>query len=128
MLKTLCSTCMYLLQDGGINFNIGLEKRRFRGSLVAFCGDNLASQDVGGFIRLASAYRRCRNCMATNEQLQHQVNIHCFKLQSPCTVFQLHRRTTYYTVIYKACMCVYLNVESPKPTQLCMKTVITLCC
>ena len=40
---------------------------------MAFCGDNLASQQVGGFINLSSANRRCRHCLATKQEIQDKV-------------------------------------------------------
>ena len=39
------------------------------------CADNLASQLVGGYKALHSAFRKCRYCMATDEQMQEHVSV-----------------------------------------------------
>ncbi len=38
-----------------------------------FNGDNLASQYLGGYEGLASALRKCRQCMAVDEDMQSKV-------------------------------------------------------
>ena len=40
------------------------------------CADNLASQLVGGYKALHSAFRKCCYCMATDKQMQEKVNMH----------------------------------------------------
>ena len=39
-------------------------------TVILIPGDNLASQYLGGYKRLASALRMCRHCMAVNAQIQ----------------------------------------------------------
>ena len=52
-------------QDGS---NIGDEV--FRSTLTVVSADNLASQLIGGYKVLNSAFRKCRYCMATDEQIK----------------------------------------------------------
>ena len=44
-----------------------------KGTLTLVPGDNLASQCLGGYKSLSSALRKCRQCMATNEDMQAKV-------------------------------------------------------
>lgn len=46
---------------------------KFYGSLLVVPGDNLASQFLGGYKSLASADRKCRQCMTTNNDMQSKV-------------------------------------------------------
>ena len=39
--------------------------------------DNIASQLIGGYKALNAAFRKCRYCMATDEQMQTKVSIIC---------------------------------------------------
>ena len=50
---------------------------KFKGTLTLFAGDNLASQYIGGFKSLSAALRKCRYCMAVDEDMQSKVIIHC---------------------------------------------------
>ena len=43
------------------------------GTLTIVPGDNLASQYLGGYKSLASALRKCRQCMAVNTDMQTKV-------------------------------------------------------
>ena len=38
--------------------------------------DNLASQLIGGYKALNAAFRKCRFCMATDEQMQSKVRMY----------------------------------------------------
>ena len=49
----------------------------FNGTITLIPGDNLASQYIGGYKSLASALRKCRHCMAVDEDVQTKVYIHC---------------------------------------------------
>lgn len=44
-----------------------------KGTVTLVPGDNLASQCLGGYKSLASAHRKCRQCMAVNEGMQTKV-------------------------------------------------------
>lgn len=45
----------------------------FRGTITVIPGDNLASQYLGGYKSLASALRKCRHCMAVDQEIQTKV-------------------------------------------------------
>ena len=45
----------------------------FNGTITLIPGDNLASQYLGGYKSLASALRKCRHCMAVDEEIQSKV-------------------------------------------------------
>ncbi len=42
---------------------VGTAEYKFMGTISLIPGDNLASQYLGGFKGLASALRKCRQCM-----------------------------------------------------------------
>ena len=46
-----------------------------KGTITLVPGDNLASQCLGGYKSLASALRKCRQCMAVNEDMQTKVSV-----------------------------------------------------
>lgn len=82
------------------------ESIAFRGALLAFLGDNLASHLIGGFKEgISFALRICRSCMITSEQSQEITaerdctlrtpeshEHHCFLLDGP---LRSHFSTTY---------------------------------
>ena len=47
----------------------------FHGSLAIVSADNPASNAMGGFTESTSAYRHCRQCMGTKEEMKTQVNL-----------------------------------------------------
>ena len=49
----------------------------FEGTLSLFAGDNFASQYIGGYKALSSALRKCRYCMAVDEDMQSKVSLEC---------------------------------------------------
>lgn len=51
----------------------GAEKA-FRGTLILVSSDNLASQLIGVYKCLASALRKCRFCMAIEEDIKSKVS------------------------------------------------------
>uniref|UniRef100_A0A1X7T5K3 Uncharacterized protein n=1 Tax=Amphimedon queenslandica TaxID=400682 RepID=A0A1X7T5K3_AMPQE len=61
------------LEQNGLVVTTGNSQTRFYGSLFLVPGDNLASQYLGGYKSLASAHRKCRTCMTTNEDMQNKV-------------------------------------------------------
>lgn len=53
---------------------IGDHQYSFEGALVAFLGDTPAVNMAGGFKEgVGRAMRKCRHCMATNDQIQTKV-------------------------------------------------------
>ena len=65
-------TIISILQDEGVQFQLGKEKYTFRGTLALVVGDNLGSQYIGGYKQLASALRKCRYCMAVAEDMSQR--------------------------------------------------------
>lgn len=56
-----------------MSFEIDGATYKFNGTITLIPGDNLASQFLGGYKSLASALRKCRFCMAVDEQMQTKV-------------------------------------------------------
>ena len=50
-------------------------KHALKGALVAVSADNLASQAIGGYKALYSAFQKCRQCMATSDTMQTKVGL-----------------------------------------------------
>ena len=44
------------------------------GTITLLAGDNLASQFLGGYKSLASAFRKCRHCMAVQTDMETKVS------------------------------------------------------
>lgn len=66
-----------LAKDDGHCFNIHGQPRHFRGGLLLWTGDTLASQYMGGYKEgVGGALRFCRNCMATREESNIKVCCH----------------------------------------------------
>ncbi len=63
-----------LLQDDGVDFKIQGRVVNFRETITVVAADNLASWNLGGYMTLSSATRKCRFCMATGTDMQVQVN------------------------------------------------------
>lgn len=63
------------MQDDGVSFDIDGSHYTFNGTLTIVPGDNLASQYLGGYKSLASALRKCRHCMAVDDDMQTEVHM-----------------------------------------------------
>lgn len=63
-------TDLNTLATTGISVNINGIDRTFRGALLSFLADNLASNQLGGFKQSFSfSYRSCRTCLVTQNSL-----------------------------------------------------------
>jgi hypothetical protein len=62
-----------IVQDGGHIFKINDEMRSFRGTVAFVSGDNLGSQEIGGFKIEPGANRKCRECMGNPEDVATKV-------------------------------------------------------
>ena len=61
------------MQTGGYGFTI---KNQEICSLVMFLSDTLAAHQLGGFkVGVGLSFRKCRNCLATAEQMNEKVVI-----------------------------------------------------
>ena len=56
-----------------MSFHFDGVNRQCRGTLVNVSADNPAACVLGGFKQLHSAFRKCRFCMATDEDVQSKV-------------------------------------------------------
>ena len=75
------------LSSSGIEITRDGRKHRYKGALIAFLADDLASHTVGGFKQSMSfAKRFCRSCMATKGEACKKFRAEEFVLRTP----QLH--------------------------------------
>lgn len=65
-----------LEQDGGHQFNVRGVKRSFAGTIAFVSGDNLASQELGGFKVGPGAHFKCRECLGSADELTTKVITH----------------------------------------------------
>ena len=61
------------LQDEGVPLAVNGETHYFHGAVTIVSADNPASTSLGGFKESASAFRLCRHCMGTAEDVQTKV-------------------------------------------------------
>lgn len=71
----IIATIIIMYQDAGYIFNINGKDTRVYGSLVAVLADNLASNAIGGFKEGFTAYRSCRQCLATRTEAKTKVSV-----------------------------------------------------
>ena len=62
-----------LEQDGGYPFNLNGNSKCFSGTIAFVSGDNLASQELGGFKVGPGSHLKCRECMGQTEEIQTKV-------------------------------------------------------
>ena len=88
-----------ILSTTGISIPVHGVVRTFKGALLAFLGDNLASNDLGGFKKSFSfSFRSCRTCFVTRDTWKSSFlsetfdkredkthDTHCKQLQHPIT-------------------------------------------
>lgn len=68
-----------ILQNEGINISVNGQTKNFKGFLVFCPGDTPAQALLGGFKESVAAYRPCRSCMITYDQLKkchHENQVH----------------------------------------------------
>ena len=72
-----------ILSTTGITVSISGEQRTFKGALLTFLADNLASNELGGFKKSFSfAFRSCRTCMVTKDSLGSSFVSNKFELRT----------------------------------------------
>ena len=72
------------LSSSGIEITRNGKKHIYKGALIAFLADNLASHNVGGFKQSMSfAKRFCQSCMATKEEACKKFKAEEFVLRTP---------------------------------------------
>ena len=63
------------MQERGVTFKLHGSQHTFRGTITLFPADNLASQYIGGYKALNAALRKCRHCLAVQEDMQSKVRL-----------------------------------------------------
>ena len=72
-----------ILSTTGITVTVSGEQHTFKGALLTFLADNLASNDLGGFKKSFSfAFRSCRTCMVTKDSLGSSFVSNKFELRT----------------------------------------------
>ena len=56
-------------------FIIDTKERHFRGTIAYFSADNRGAQYIGGFKQGSQSHRKCRECMASNDEIQSLVRV-----------------------------------------------------
>ena len=75
---------MKTLSKDGVKISINGEECRYQVGVLATLADTLAAHSLGGFKESMSfAYRICRSCMATTEQIQFSFVESDFELRTP---------------------------------------------
>lgn len=59
-----------IIQEEGVMFEFDGWRVSFRGTIMVVSTDNLAAWSLDGFKALASAFRKCQDCMVTMEEMQ----------------------------------------------------------
>ena len=71
------------LAMSGLTVSVGDEPRTFKGALLAFLADNLASNDLGGFKKSFSfSFHCCRTCLATQDTVSSAFISNGFQLRT----------------------------------------------
>ena len=79
-----------ILATTGVSLSVNGVQRTFKGALLAFLADNLASNELGGFKKSFSfAFRSCRTCMVTNDSLSSAFVSDAFESRTE-TTHRLH--------------------------------------
>ena len=65
----------FTLQENGVAFVINGATQYFRGTVTLISADNPASTVLGGFKQSPSAFRCCRHCMGSEEDIQSKVYV-----------------------------------------------------
>jgi hypothetical protein len=61
------------MQDEGFQFRIKDVDKSIQGTIAYFSAHSLGAQYVGGFKQGSKAHRKCRECMAKDEEIQTKV-------------------------------------------------------
>jgi hypothetical protein len=88
MIRPFINDIKSLESDNGVTFNINGQNRNFHGTVSVVSADNPASQAIGGFKEGAMAFRKCRFCLATDNDIQTKFNEASFELRN----IEDHRR------------------------------------
>ena len=73
ILAPIMEEVLHLEQDGGYQFTVLGEKRSFAGTIAFVSGDNLASQELGGFKVGPGSHLKCRECLGATQVIKTKV-------------------------------------------------------
>ena len=73
ILAPIMEEVLQLDQDGGYQFTVLGEKRSFAGTIAFVSGDNLASQELGGFKVGPGSHLKCRECLGATQEIKTKV-------------------------------------------------------
>ena len=77
--KSLESVCyrvdrkITILLQEGLDIVLSYQRCNFKGTVSIVSADNPASQAIGGFKESSMAFRNCRLCLGTSEDIQTKV-------------------------------------------------------
>lgn len=84
MCSVLITFTLHVLTVQGVTMTIRGEEKLVRGGVLFILADTLAAHAIGGFkVGVGFSLRKCRVCMATQEQLSTKVRTYI------CTTVQL---------------------------------------
>ena len=83
---------IFIFKESGVSIALNDSTHFFQGTVTIVSGDNPASAALGGFKQSASAFRFCRHCLGTENDIQSKV---CFIL---CIQFMCRHITVFLTV------------------------------
>ena len=69
----MAAVIILILQDAGVPFIVEGKIHYLQGTLTIASADNPASNLMGGYKSLTSAFRKCRTCMAVATDMQTKV-------------------------------------------------------
>ena len=73
ILEPIMEQVLELEKDGGYEFTVCGEKRSFAGTIAYISGDNLASQELGGFKVGPGSHLKCRDCQGDSDEIKTKV-------------------------------------------------------
>ena len=104
------------MQESGISMNIQGHMKQIFGTVAIISADNLASNACGGFKEGSTAYRFCRQCLATMQETKSVVS-------------QLYFAQCIYMDLYKLfSLMVYTCTCNNNTQHISMHACSPLCC
>jgi hypothetical protein len=85
ILRPVIEEIMQLESEDGVTFTVRGADYTFHGTVSLFPADNLASQFVGGYKALNAALRKCRHCLAVQEDMESKFLSDAFEARTRLT-------------------------------------------
>ena len=121
LLFAACVIFFLHMQDEGYQFHIRGEDKNIRGTIAYFSADNLGAQYVGGFKQGSKAHRKCRECMAKNEEIQTKVDNYLIQFCN-CKFLDVTCRLILFSSVQMLIVCI------PYYTGNCLKMIEIILC